>query len=386
MKTASLSGRVASIDVFRALTMFLMIFVNDFWGVSGIPHWLEHAGAGEDMLGFSDLIFPSFLFILGMSIPFAIENRIRKGESKLIIIKHIAFRSIALLVMGVFAVNYESLDNSVMNRYLFSILMVTGFFLIWNIYPKKQNWSKYLFKGLQILGILILVFLAIFYSYKTGKIMQPKWWGILGLIGWTYLVCALIYLFIRQNLKYLTVAWLFFVLICIAEANQWLGVIGGIIPGKGAFHAFTMGGLILSLLFNRFSFKKLLAWTVALGFILLIFGWISNHFWIISKLSETPPWLFYCSGISVLAYIVIYWLVEQNGKSSWFSCIKPAGTATLTCYLIPYWLYAIFIITHFSLPAAWLAFPVGLLKCILISFLSIWIAYGLGKIGIKLKI
>ena len=70
--------RIISIDVFRAITMFLMIWVNDFWRLEDIPKWLKHAGAGEDYLGFSDLIFPWFLFVLGMSIPFAIDNRLNK--------------------------------------------------------------------------------------------------------------------------------------------------------------------------------------------------------------------------------------------------------------------------------------------------------------------
>jgi len=386
MKLTFSAPRVMSIDVFRALTMFLMIFVNDLWSVSEVPHWLEHAKSREDFLGFSDIIFPSFLFILGMSIPFAIENRINKGESGLSIVKHIVFRSIALLVMGLFTVNYESLDKSIMNRNLFLMLMLTGFFLIWNIYPKKQNWNKYIFKGLQITGIVLLIFLVFIFRDKSGNIMQHKWWGILGLIGWTYLICALLYLFIRQNLKYQSLVWLFFVLLCMAGASRRLGIFGGILPGNGTFHAFTMGGLLASLLFNRFSFKKLLPWMIALGIVLLISGWISNHFWIISKLGETPPWLFYCTGISILSYIFIYWLVEQNGKYSWFRCIEPAGTATLTCYLIPYWLYAIISLTHFSLPSTGPFYPIGLLKCILFAFLTVWITYGLGKIGIKLKI
>ena len=33
------TSRIASIDVFRALTMFLMIFVNDLWSVKGVPYW-----------------------------------------------------------------------------------------------------------------------------------------------------------------------------------------------------------------------------------------------------------------------------------------------------------------------------------------------------------
>ena len=52
--------RVAAVDVLRALTMFLMLFVNDIPGLRDVPHWLFHARADEDMMGFSDTIFPAF--------------------------------------------------------------------------------------------------------------------------------------------------------------------------------------------------------------------------------------------------------------------------------------------------------------------------------------
>ena len=71
-----MNNRILTIDVFRAITLLLMSFVNDFWTLHGIPGWLEHAGAREDFLGFSDIIFPCFLFIVGMAIPYAIRNRI----------------------------------------------------------------------------------------------------------------------------------------------------------------------------------------------------------------------------------------------------------------------------------------------------------------------
>ena len=62
--------RLASIDVLRAVTMLLMIWVNDFWTLIDIPKWLKHASASEDYLGFSDVIFPVFLFLVGLSIQF----------------------------------------------------------------------------------------------------------------------------------------------------------------------------------------------------------------------------------------------------------------------------------------------------------------------------
>ena len=75
-------NRILSIDVFRGVTMFLMLWVNDFWTLKDIPKWLKHAGPEDDYLGFSDIIFPWFLFVMGMSIPFSIENRTKMDQKK----------------------------------------------------------------------------------------------------------------------------------------------------------------------------------------------------------------------------------------------------------------------------------------------------------------
>jgi len=91
--------RLASIDILRAITMVLMIWVNDFWTLTNVPKWLKHANSVEDYLGFSDIIFPLFLFIVGLSIPLAIKNRIDKGYSNISISKHIVVRSISLLII-----------------------------------------------------------------------------------------------------------------------------------------------------------------------------------------------------------------------------------------------------------------------------------------------
>ena len=122
--------RIFSIDIFRAITMLLMIFVNDFWSLTGIPLWLEHAKANQDFLGFSDIIFPCFLFIVGMSVPYAIRNRLARGENSWKILKHIILRSLSLLVMGFFTVNIDHINvtASGISREWFEILMIIAFF------------------------------------------------------------------------------------------------------------------------------------------------------------------------------------------------------------------------------------------------------------------
>src|SRR3954470_3178966 len=106
--------RVVSIDILRALTMLLMIFVNDLWSLHNIPSWLEHVAPGVDGIGLADTVFPGFLFIVGLSLPLAIDNRRSKGDSEWELVKHVLTRSIALLTMGVFFVNGETLDAAAM--------------------------------------------------------------------------------------------------------------------------------------------------------------------------------------------------------------------------------------------------------------------------------
>jgi len=386
--------RIASIDVFRAITMLLMIFVNDFWTLTGIPDWLQHSEAHVDFLGFSDVIFPCFLFIVGMSIPFAIKARLGKGENNFQIIQHIVLRSIALLVMGLFTVNIPEINAEAtgMSQATFQISAVVAFFLIWNVYPKNEGSKKYLFNGLQILGVIILVFLA--YKFRGGEkaeIMKPQWWGILGLIGWTYLTCAILYLFLYKNNTLLIAAWIFFSLLCIAGHANWLSAIWPSGPhdwilANGAFAAFTFSGILATLLLERFYTStdkvKLVYIYTGLGIVMLVIGIFLRNFFIISKIYATPTWVFICCGIAFITYAFIYWLVDLQHKAHWFSFIKPAGTSTLTCYLIPYVVYFI----PLSLPLGLTFGFVGLIKSMIFSLVVIGITALLGKIGIKLKI
>ena len=69
------TGRVISIDVFRGLTIFLMIFVNTVMEGRNIPLWLKHAPSDVDGMTLPDIVFPCFLFVGGMAIPNADSQR-----------------------------------------------------------------------------------------------------------------------------------------------------------------------------------------------------------------------------------------------------------------------------------------------------------------------
>lgn len=388
------SKRLASIDVIRAVTMFLMIFVNDLWTLENIPGWLGHKEAGVDGMGLADTIFPAFLFIVGLSIPFAIQNRLQRGEASADIFKHILIRTLALLVMGVFHVNLENYsDAALLPKPVWQILITIGFFLVWLDYPKtsgnRQNW----YRGSGILLLAVLGFLYTGDSASGLVAMRPQWWGILGLIGWAYLICSSLYLFSRGNFVIIISGLAFLVFFNSAAQLGWLEFLQNIKPyfwivSDGAIPTFTMGGVLTAVTYRGLKEKTPYLWgSLGLLTVLLLgYGFATRPLWGISKLGATPSWTTICSALSIVAFILLIMLVDKKGKEEWFDIIKPAGTSTLTCYLLPYYHYALYSMIGISLPLFLRTGLTGVGKSLLYALLIILITGWLEKYRIRLKI
>ena len=390
--------RIASIDIVRALTMVLMIFVNDLWSLKGIPAWLGHVERGVDGIGLADVVFPAFLFIVGLSLPFAVENRRKKGDTELQLVKHVLVRTIALLVMGVYLVNGETINAAATGipRFLYYSLSCLSFILIWNIYPKKAN--KYLVLAAKAVGILTLLALA--YIYRGGEDNQlnrfgPKWWGILGLIGWSYLAAGLITVFSKNNFWVILGAWIFFAVLSMVNKagyipnDSFVNFIPNAILG-GTLTGLVVGGVLTAIIFKYFRKRNenLKMTLVFVGFaaLLIILSLITRPYWKLAKLGATPAWLFLCSAFTLLTFTAIYWIADVKRKANWFNIIRPAGTDTLLCYLIPYFLYAIISATKFHWPEAVVTGGVGLLKSLLLALFCVFITGLLNRAGVRLKL
>ena len=387
--------RIVSIDIFRALTMLLMIFVNDLWTLHDIPQWLEHTAAEEDGMGLADVVFPMFLFIVGLSIPFAQRARIKKGDTKAKVLAHILLRTLALVVMGFFMVNSENFGSEMSQgaRKAWEVLMILAFLLIWNQYEKKKI-SGIPVWLLQAAGILVLALLALFFkggSPEEPEWMSPHWWGILGLIGWAYLICAVLYL-LAGNRSWLIIV--FWIALHALNAGEFLPVSG---TGRGfrfmvsaSNYALVMSGVLATVIYNRyrntdrkFLFPALLLIPAVLS---LVYGFWFRPFWGISKILATPSWTAICAGISFAAIAVIYVFTDVYQVTRWANVIMPAGRSTLTCYLLPTLVYPVLWPLQQLLPQVLLEGWVGLIKSLLFALLIIGLTGLLERINIRLKI
>ncbi len=390
-------NRLFSIDVFRALTMFFMIFVNDLGTLKDIPLWLEHATAQEDRLGFADTIFPAFLFIVGLSIPFAIANRLQKGDTPLTLGKHILLRTLALVVMGVFHVNMESYNSAaVLSKQVWEIFITLGFFLIWLDYSKEINRvRKYALQGS---GLVILVIMALLYQGGSSEHpvwMKFHWWGILGLIGWAYLVGSFVFLAFRDKVVAHLLIFACFVFFNSAGELGWLTPIASVRPylwfiGDGSTASLVMAGIIISLCYNKLMANgRHSAYWLLLGVcsvVMLLFGLLTRPWWGIHKIGASPSWVTICIGLSTIVFGGLMWWVDVKGKKDWFKLIRPAGTSTLTSYLLPYFYYPVRSLIGISLPMVLRTGIVGIIKSLLFALLIILITGLMEKRKIRLKL
>jgi predicted acyltransferase len=336
--------RILSIDTFRGITILVMIFVNELAGIGDIPQWMRHMPRDADAMSFVDVVFPAFLFIVGMSIPFAINSRLAKGCSFIQLWQHILFRTLGLLVLGFFMVNAEGgYDEQAMgiSINLWSILFFAAVIMIWKVYRTS---NKILVYGLRTIGFIILIILAIIYRGKNGEHITPRWWGILGLIGWAYFYSCIFYQLFRGN-KY----WLILMIaVCVAfyavgkipavDNSNWLHWISAQ-KGNAAHTSIVLCGIVLCLLFfdktkavaerNRFLYALIFA------MMLFIAGYFLRPYFKISKIFATPTWCLYSGAFCTLLFAFLYWLTDKKKIQRWTNFFKPAGSNPLLTYIIP---------------------------------------------------
>jgi len=341
------ANRIRSIDVARGLTVLVMLFVNDLAGVTGAPGWMKHISPSTaDGYTFVDLVFPAFLFIVGLSLPIALEKRLGRGESKIRIAGHILTRTLSLLLMGVLMVNTESIaSKGHIDPRLWQLLFYGSAVMIWLASGAERRrivWAR------RIIGIVILAALAFAYRSEGGAGLRPHWWGILGLIGWSYLVTALLYLVIRRRPAGFAAAIILLYLLYFADRTGQLAFLGplspwiGIASVLGSQPAITASGTLLSILL--FSTDQPLAvrlriiflFALILGTIAVLLHSLSNlsPLFIYNKNAATPPWCLISSAWTALLFALIYWIVDGRGLTTGTRMLATAGQNALFAFIL----------------------------------------------------
>jgi heparan-alpha-glucosaminide N-acetyltransferase len=343
MKTNQISSnRIASIDVFRGLTILLMIFVNDVAGVVNIPGWLKHAPEGSLGMTFVDVVFPAFLFIVGLSIPFALAQRQKKHPERSVWL-HIMIRTAGLIVLGLLMLNGSHVSS--MNSSWWNVLMYLGAILFWTAWPSEEK-NKLIFQIIKYLGLAILVSLLIVYRRhgQNGETwIITGWWGILGEIGMAYLCTAILYLLFKNKPIILYLIPALSILLYITDRTGQFDFLGQIktifyIGSHFGTHVLiTISGLICGKwLFDlrKNNNKDLLKNMAIFALALALTGYLTYGLYGIDKIAATPSWALYSTVICILLFMLIYWLMDMRGYRGIYNFFKPVASNPLLAYLL----------------------------------------------------
>ncbi|MEP7374949.1 MAG: DUF5009 domain-containing protein [Chitinophagaceae bacterium] len=390
--------RILSIDSFRGITILVMIFVNDVSGVSGIPDWMKHKAANADAMTFVDIVFPAFLFIVGMSLPFAINNRLKKGDSFIKLQAHILWRTLGLLVLGVFMVNGESGCNEKamgMSGAVWSLLFYLCVILVWNVYRfQNKTWTWLL----RISGAVGLLLLGLVYrgGEDGSKLLSPHWWGILGLIGWAYLFSCIIYQLVKGRVIFLLLS----IALCTAWYTisrsdamkeiaiwQWMASRSG----HAAHTSIVLCGIVLSLLFfDESIIKKINPRFVYAGLFALAAitaGYLLRPYYTISKIYATPSWCLYSVAICTALFSILYWLTDVKKIDRWTGFFQPAASNPLLVYILPgIIMYLQIWLGLYFMPASFHEGITGIAWSLCYAVSVMFLSMGLNKLKIRLQL
>jgi heparan-alpha-glucosaminide N-acetyltransferase len=387
--------RIASIDAFRGMTFLLMIFVNSLHSVSGISSWLKHMPADADAMSLPDVVFPAFLFIVGMSIPFSLNARIAKGCSNAQLLGHILYRALSLVIIGVFMVNAEDGYNEAamgISINAWSLLFYVAVVLIWGSFGFRNVLHL---RALKVLGAFLLLALAAIYrSGLDGHgLMTPQWWGILGLIGWAYLVCCAAYLLARGNMAIL----LTMLVACTAYyAISHLVPLGPVMHGlfsqdaHAAHSSIVLTGTICTQIFfdtrRRDSSRRRFVEVGVLLLALLLAAYALRPYFGISKIYATPSWCLYSAAICVATFTLLYALIDLKKITHWTAVVEPAATNPLVTYLIPFVVESLLLLTGLALPAVLSRGYSGILWAATYAGLVVWLVARLNRLNFGIRL
>ena len=363
MITSLSAQRIRSIDAFRGLTILVMVFVNQLAGIGGVPQWARHMKADADAMSFVDVVFPAFLFIVGMSIPFALNQRRARGDDGPALQRHVLGRTLGLVLLGFFMVNAEEGFNEALMPWsmgLWSLGLYACVFLVWGVYGGAAPGGVNSWRSVGVLGLLVLA--GAYRGGADGKgWMTHQWWGILGLIGWSYLISASVYLASRGRIAWLlaaTAACVGFYALCHAFPSAshpaWSDLLdnGGLVCET----SLTLLGVVTSLVFfaepGRRSPVVRFAQALALIAASVLAGALLRPAYTISKIYGSPTWCLYSAAICIALFGLLYWLVDLRGHSGWVKAIAPVAANPLVAYLIPFVFVAALEAARVELPDA----------------------------------
>lgn len=282
-----MNNRLLSLDVFRGITVAGMILVNNPGSWSNIYPPLEHAPWNGCTP--TDLIFPFFLFIVGVSIHFGYQDKISEGLTKKVFFK-ILKRALIIFSLGVFL--------SLFPKFNFEVVRIPGVlqriavvFFFASILYLKTNWLT----QIRVAVVLLVAYYLMMTLIPVPGVGPPSLEPEANLGAWLDRVLLEGHLWVQSK------TW---------DPEGVLSTVPAIATG-------ILGMLTGKLLSSDQEPTEKIVWLFFTGCVLIVAGMGWGLFFPINKSLWTSSYVLYTGGIAMQFLACCYWLIDVKGFKSW---------------------------------------------------------------------
>ncbi len=296
--------RLISLDALRGFTIAAMVIVNDPGSWSYVYSPLEHSEWHGCTI--TDLVFPFFLFIVGISIALAYSKRLDASVPIKSLYRKIIIRSVNIYLLGIFLWLWPEFDFSAI-RWTGVLPRISVVFLVCALLFLNTNWKQQVKIGATI---LLLYWIIMAYIPVPG-------------IG-------------KSDLSVPGMNWANYLDKLLLPGVLWEGIWDpeGILSTFTAIASGITGMLIGKLYLSVKDKNKRLVWLYFAGFSMFLAGGLWNWVFPINKNLWTSSYVLYTSGLGTLALATCILIVDVWGYTRWTFLGRVYGANAITSYVL----------------------------------------------------
>ena len=281
-------GRLVSLDVFRGATIASMILVNDPGSAESYPQ-LEHAAWHG--WTFTDLVFPFFLWIVGVAMTLSFSSRTARGENRSALLRHVLKRSAIIFAIGLFLNGFPYFRLAtiripgVLQRIAICYLIAAAIFLytrvrgqmIWTVGLLAAYWAAMTLIPVPGYGPGVLEPVGNFAQWVDSHILSGHMWRATKVWDPEGLVSTV-----------------------PAVATVLFGILAGQL-----------------LRARNLSPAEKTSWMLAWGNVMLLAGNVMGVFLPINKGLWTSSYSVFMAGMALIVFAICYWIVDVQEWRRW---------------------------------------------------------------------
>jgi predicted acyltransferase len=308
------SGRLVSLDVFRGATIAGMMLVNNPGSWSHIYPPFEHAKWNG--WTFTDLIFPFFLWIVGVAMTFSFSKRVEHGADREQLLLHALKRAAIIFAVGLF-----------LNGFPYGL-----------IFGHHFSWATIRIPGV-LQRIAICYFIASVIVLYSNIVWQVRWTAILLVVYWLLVKLVPVPGYGAGVLEPRgSLAW--FIDSNILSGHTWSGapVPGfdpeGILSTLPAIATTLFGILTGHFLRSERTPEEKTVWMFIYANALLFAGLLMDNWLPINKNLWTSSYSVFMAGMALNIFALCYWLIDVKGYKRWAKPFQIYGLNAITMFAL----------------------------------------------------